>query len=1525
MRSPRTRHAAFAITLLACTALPMACDEEQETGPEFEQLVKSQQQSRIELKVRTNGNDTTGDGVGVPFRTVRAALDSIPADATDTSYVIDCTGITEEVGPDPSRLIEPLANGLDLPMTASNAPAVRLPLGPLTTAYPLPFGYEGALTIQAEPTTLETIVAYDKLDKKHRMLGVWRLPQDVIEISKYDNVSSLQTFYVTAGGTRIATDEFKGKLLIGANRGQIAVITGNTESCAECDLEDPECTCSRPCIPEDPQCSKGVAELETTLGQSSAFTAPFKIATQSCELRNSGTNGTTVAARGLLGSLVVNGIKISHANHLFPALTLHPLAQARFQGADIDGMSVLAGVPLFEACRFQGGMAIPDWPSGHSYRPIHHANGGYNLVRSFVQDIEFGGAQGTGSVSLGTTVVDGCSFLGENAISGYDGQWHLKEVLVRNAPHHGFYAAGGSPNSIRSTRFVGNLGDAIHADGPGDTFVGSVRGDDNGGFGISASNGAQVEVTMFTRVTGDQGDLRVGTLPTRSLADFRSEIPQYNEIDLTPGVGDASRVYQYETCCGVYSQFSSGDSHEFASAHAARLDTQGNLVFVGRSASSSLSFPGGAAMPSLGGYDGFVVKQTSSGEHLWSKRLGGASHDMAYAVTTDAADGIVVVGSYTGAVSLGGSVLPVAGGYESYAVKLGPDGDHEWSVGLASTGSDAGNDVAVDRYGDVFVVGATDWNPYSAGAGDVTLHKISGSGLLLWSKSFPSTAGDAGFGITTDAAGDVLMVGSFGNSTGGTIDFDSGVAGPSLTSTGVRAGFVAKLSGASGAHIWSKAITDSNHSDLNAVATDDQGRVFVGGASRGYARIAGGPPVLVSGEYDFFLAALHGADGSHVWSRAFGAAGYEIAYDLAIDGSGGLVATGQTASASPAANFGGGPIGYTTTADVVVARYDRATGTHLASMGVGDGGDDVSFGVAVRPETGNVYLAGHASGALNLWNGGGQSDSPGGYGFWVANVGRLEPGTCSDGILDGSETDVDCGGSCMDRCGVDFACSADTDCAEGVCSGDVCQAPSCFDLAQNGDETDVDCGGQCPGTCDLWSSRSTGGAHEFIGYFGGTHRGSGNLIAWSDGGVVVAGSTNSTNVDLGTGVMAGTDNSSVVVARYSGTGIPVWTKRLGGQVGTDAMVFAAAGDPLTDRIAVVGMVAGPANFGAGAVPSTGAYSGFVVVLDQDGVVQWSRAMGSASHDAFLGVAFDATGDVVAVGSTASSGVYYEYTAPNFTGDARVVRFDGTTGATVWQKTFGSTVGSTPYGDMTTGVSFDPSGDLFISGTYAQSNLPPPGVAATLALDGMTLVSSGIDGFVSKLSGSTGNAIWLKNITNGAYGAGGHAVVSMPDGDVLLAAVMQGAVTVSNGPPVANIGDFDMVLARLNGADGAHEWSVSRGGAGNDLPAQLTLDGLGRGVLSGDVSSVVNFGNGNLPFAGNKDACLLVFSPVDGSTIDANTYGGSGSEYATGAAVGVGTGKLFIAGHGTAPFDMGDGVKGKASGLRLFWGSVGATP
>src|SRR5207302_1284298 len=74
------------------------------------------------------------------------------------------------------------------------------------------------------------------------------------------------------------------------------------------------------------------------------------------------------------------------------------------------------------------------------------------------------------------------------------------------------------------------------------------------------------------------------------------------------------------------------------------------------------------------------------------------------------------------------------------------------------------------------------------------------------------------------------------------------------------------------------------------------------------------------------------------------------------------------------------------------------------------------------------------------------------------------PTSCSDGTKNGTETDVDCGGAKCPPCANGKSCLTGGDCMSNACLNNMCIAPlpQCTDGMKDGTETDVDCGGTCP-------------------------------------------------------------------------------------------------------------------------------------------------------------------------------------------------------------------------------------------------------------------------------------------------------------------------------------------------------------------------------------------------------------------------------------------------------------------------------
>ena len=82
-------------------------------------------------------------------------------------------------------------------------------------------------------------------------------------------------------------------------------------------------------------------------------------------------------------------------------------------------------------------------------------------------------------------------------------------------------------------------------------------------------------------------------------------------------------------------------------------------------------------------------------------------------------------------------------------------------------------------------------------------------------------------------------------------------------------------------------------------------------------------------------------------------------------------------------------------------------------------------------------------------------------GYALFNKNYCPRGTCTDGIKNNDETDIDCGGPCG-KCNNNKSCSSSSDCQSNYCSPNkICTIPTCNDGILNGDEKGVDCFGSC--------------------------------------------------------------------------------------------------------------------------------------------------------------------------------------------------------------------------------------------------------------------------------------------------------------------------------------------------------------------------------------------------------------------------------------------------------------------------------
>lgn len=133
------------------------------------------------------------------------------------------------------------------------------------------------------------------------------------------------------------------------------------------------------------------------------------------------------------------------------------------------------------------------------------------------------------------------------------------------------------------------------------------------------------------------------------------------------------------------------------------------------------------------------------------------------------------------------------------------------------------------------------------------------------------------------------------------------------------------------------------------------------------------------------------------------------------------------------------------------------------SSDTSNGDDDP--GLASSSSSGEATSS--SSGAPSSSSSSGQASSSSGSNSSSSSSSGEVPVSCTNGVKDGNEADVDCGLACPARCVTGKTCNGPVDCAEHVCSEGVCAAPSEDDGVKNGAETDIDCGGPDARKCSF--------------------------------------------------------------------------------------------------------------------------------------------------------------------------------------------------------------------------------------------------------------------------------------------------------------------------------------------------------------------------------------------------------------------------------------------------------------------------
>jgi hypothetical protein len=289
-------------------------------------------------------------------------------------------------------------------------------------------------------------------------------------------------------------------------------------------------------------------------------------------------------------------------------------------------------------------------------------------------------------------------------------------------------------------------------------------------------------------------------------------------------------------------------------ALAVAVDPAGDVLVAGfYEGAASAGSPG---LPVVNGQEAFLAKYSGvDGAHVWSQGFAAVGAQTAVGVAVDPGNGAaVVVLQSTVALDFGQGLIapPIPGGTDIFVARYDKDGVHQWSHPYGGPGEDLASDVAIGLDGSAVIAATSNGNfdvvatslPANDGW-DLCYWKINAAGLTPWASRTGPGGDQLAGGVTLDAAGNVLLYGSFtGNITFGT---------PLTAAASSR--YLAKL-GPNGAPLWASS-SAAGDGGAGRIAADPLGNIVFASPLLGTTDYGGGPLASPNaGDADVLIGSL---------------------------------------------------------------------------------------------------------------------------------------------------------------------------------------------------------------------------------------------------------------------------------------------------------------------------------------------------------------------------------------------------------------------------------------------------------------------------------------------------------------------------------------------------------------------------------------------------------------------------------------------------------------------------------------------
>lgn len=349
---------------------------------------------------------------------------------------------------------------------------------------------------------------------------------------------------------------------------------------------------------------------------------------------------------------------------------------------------------------------------------------------------------------------------------------------------------------------------------------------------------------------------------------------------------------------------------------------------------------------------------------LWATYCGGASTELGYRVATDPLGNVYITGttsSTTGISTPGAFKTAKGGGADAFLVKFDPSGTRLWGTYYGGAENDDGIDVTTDAAGNVYLVGSTEGSAGLATAGTYQTNPINGSdafvvkfnsaGVRQWGSYYGGGNEEFGEGVAVDALGNVFISGM---TEGGNTLASPGAH--QIAFGGASDMFMVKFNN-SGVRQWATYYGGTGEEIMSDIATDPAGNVFLVGQTQSVSAIAtvGSHQSFNNGDDDVFLAKFT-TNGVRVWGTYYGGPDSELSPCVTTDNAGFIYLGGQTTSTAFIAAGAIHQVVLAGLADGFIVKFNT-NGVRQWGDYFGGEDDDAIRGV-IADQDGNVYVTG---------------------------------------------------------------------------------------------------------------------------------------------------------------------------------------------------------------------------------------------------------------------------------------------------------------------------------------------------------------------------------------------------------------------------------------------------------------------------------------------------------------------------------------------------------------------------------------